>query len=101
MLVPPKPTTGLYKSAIENSETPSLLLDFWKDIPLDSTPADDLARKRRWRAPKEAVEALRTTAKRYEGSHKFHNFTVGYEFSESQSMRYMKGIEVSCFVLNR
>ncbi|KIP03414.1 hypothetical protein PHLGIDRAFT_497204 [Phlebiopsis gigantea 11061_1 CR5-6] len=95
MLIPPKTDSALYKSSIEQHGASFSLLDFWKDASVESTPADDLIRKRQWRAPKEAVEALREIAKRYEGSHKFHNFTVGHEFNEMQSLRYMKKIEIS------
>lgn len=98
MLIPPKHSSALYKTSIGQHGVSFSLLDFWKDTSADSTPEDDLVRKRQWRAPKEAVEALRETAKRYEGSHKFHNFTVGHEFNEMQSLRYMKKIEVGCSI---
>lgn len=99
MLIPPKTDSALYKSSIEQHGASFSLLDFWKDASVESTPANDLIRKRQWRAPKEAVEALREIAKRYEGSHKFHNFTVGHEFNEMQSLRYMKKIEVGCLII--
>ena len=94
MLVPPKPGSALYRTAIEQTGLHFPLLNFWKDVPMTSTPMEDLLLKRQYRAPKDAVDALRSAAQQYEGSHKFHNFTVGHEFTESQSQRYMKKIEV-------
>lgn len=95
LLIPPKPGSGLYKTVFEQNGAISSLLDFWKDVPEGSSADDDLARKRAWRAPSDAVETLREIAKKYEGSHKFHNFTVGQDFKDTTSQRVMKRIEVS------
>lgn len=99
MLLPPKPGSALHKSALEQLGDAAPTHDFWKDVPADSTRADDLARKRQWRAPKEAVEALRAVVKKFEGTHNFHNFTVGQDYKDPSSKRLIKSIEVShcCF----
>lgn len=54
-----------------------------------------MIRKKKWRANPEIVNALRDAAKKYEGTHNFHNFTVGRDYKERSCNRYMKKIEVS------
>jgi len=66
---------------------------FWKETE-PSNAADDLRRKRLWRVSLGGIEALRKTVKKYEGTHNFHNFTVGRDFSDRSNHRYMKKIEV-------
>ena len=58
------------------------------------TREDDLRRKRSWRIPYEQLAQLREAAKKFEGTHNFHNFTVGRAFAERSSERYIKQIEV-------
>jgi tRNA pseudouridine38-40 synthase len=65
---------------------------FWESV--DGTPEDDLARKRRWRIAASGVDSLREAAKKFEGTHNFHNFTLGREFRDRSNNRYMKSIEV-------
>lgn len=59
-----------------------------------STREDDLRRKRRWRIDNDLVTLLRESAKKFEGTHNFHNFTVGRDFGDRSSQRHMKKIEV-------
>ena len=100
LLLPPKPDTALanvLKSASSTAQTQdispqSTSRPFWDAPP--ATYEDDLARKRTWRVGSDAVEALRATAKKYEGTHNFHNFTVGREFSDRSNQRHMLSIEV-------
>jgi tRNA pseudouridine38-40 synthase len=68
---------------------------FWAAASPKSTKEEDLARKRQFRVSAEAIELLRETARRYEGSHNFHNFTVGREYGDRSCVRIMKKIEVS------
>lgn len=56
---------------------------------------EDLARKRAFRVSSEVVDQLRATVKKYEGSHNFHNFTVGREYNDRSCVRIMKKIEVN------
>jgi tRNA pseudouridine38-40 synthase len=56
---------------------------------------DDLVRKRQWRVGPEQVELLRAAANRFEGTHNFHNFTVGRDFKDRSNQRHMKSIEVT------
>ena len=53
-----------------------------------------MIRKRTWRVGSEKVEALREAVKRFEGTHNFHNFTVGRDPKDRSCMRHMKKIEV-------
>lgn len=59
-----------------------------------------MIRKKKWRANPEIVNALRETAKKFEGTHNFHNFTVGRDYKERSCNRYMKKIEVKFAPLN-
>ncbi|KAF7793500.1 hypothetical protein EIP86_004612 [Pleurotus ostreatoroseus] len=95
LLLPPKPGSGLQKTLAEQVNSDPAPHPFWSEIPADSSPAEDLLRKRHWRATPEHIEALREIVQKYEGSHNFHNFTVGREFSDRSASRFMKKIEVS------
>ncbi|KAL4078630.1 pseudouridine synthase [Scleroderma yunnanense] len=96
LLLPPKPNTPLadvLHPAVSTAQTQTTSHPFW-DIP-STTHEDDLARKRTWRVGTDTVEALKATVKKYEGTHNFHNFTVGREFSDRSNQRHMLRIEVS------
>jgi len=67
---------------------------FWSAAGCSSSFIDDLARKRSWRISTEQVEVIRQTAKKFEGTHNFHNFTVGREFSDRSNQRHMWKLEV-------
>lgn len=67
---------------------------FWNNQ-ISGSKEEDLSRKRGWRIGSDQLEALRTFALAYEGTHNFHNFTVGREFRDRSNMRYMKKIEVA------
>lgn len=54
-----------------------------------------MIRKKKWRANPDIVNALREAAKKFEGTHNFHNFTVGRDYKERSCNRYMKKIEVT------
>lgn len=41
------------------------------------------------------MDVLRQLATKYEGTHNFHNFTVGREVKDRSNMRYMKRVEVA------
>lgn len=110
MLLPPKPGSPLH-SRIQESTTSQPLGgtstfptsdDFWTNIELDSLiPDSELALKRKWRISVEQLAALREAAHLFEGTHNFHNFTVGREVGDRANMRYMKSIEVANRPLSR
>lgn len=109
LLIPPKPGSGLHKtlsaqaSSPSTSPTPTSLSAhlFWSEQPSDEgkpsikdEKEQDLKRKRAWRVGADMMEKLRETAKKYEATHNFHNFTVGREFGDRSTQRHMKKIEV-------
>ncbi|KAI9464234.1 pseudouridine synthase [Boletus coccyginus] len=97
LLIPPKPNSAFVRGQ-HAATTPSDILQhpFW-DVPDvgSSSPEEDLARKRRWRVSATDVDALRATAKKFEGTHNFHNFTVGREFSDRSNQRHMIKIQIA------
>jgi len=96
LLIPPKPGSGFCQKWTENGGDPSSLSSssFWEND-VSGTKDEDLTRKRAWRVSAEQVESLKQFAAKYEGTHNFHNFTIGREFKDRSNMRYMKKIEVS------
>ncbi|KAL4250199.1 tRNA pseudouridine synthase TruA family protein [Abortiporus biennis] len=96
LLIPPKPGSGLHRTfSQQTSSEPSTVHPFWDGISSESTHQEDLERKRRYRIDSAAVECLREISKKFLGSHNFHNFTVGREFSDRSNMRFMKNIEIA------
>lgn len=61
--------------------------------------AADMAQRRKYRVTEEQMTALREAAVRFEGTHNFHNYTVGRDASEKSCWRHMKKIEVRAFLL--
>jgi tRNA pseudouridine38-40 synthase len=107
LLIPPKPGSGLsetlHRQVVSSGTPPTATAclpphavhPFWTDSAPVSSKDDDLQRKRRWRAGTEDIQRLRETAKKFEGTRNFHNFTVGRDFSDRSTQRHMKNIEVS------
>ncbi|KAF8906213.1 pseudouridine synthase [Gymnopilus junonius] len=99
LLIPPKPGSGFHRvwseqaGNIADDKLP-LSYEFWNGQD-SGTKEEDLARKRAWRVSPGQIQTLRTLAARYEGTHNFHNFTVGREFADRSNNRYMKKIEIS------
>lgn len=52
-------------------------------------------RRRSYNVSNERLELFRTAMKQYEGSHNFHNFTLGKTFKDPSARRYMKLTTVS------
>ena len=99
-MIPPKPGSGLYDTLkTQGSEHPPH--PFWDGATPESqaTPQDDLRRKREYRITPEQLAALRDSAKKFEGSHNFHNFTVGRDFKDRSCQRFLKSIEVGSTAL--
>lgn len=109
LLIPPKPGSGLHKtlyaqaSSPSTSPTPTSLSahSFWSEQSSDEGKTSikdekeqDLKRKRTWRVGADMMEQLRETARKFEATHNFHNFTVGREFGDRSTQRHMKKIEV-------
>ena len=101
ILLPPKPDSGLskalssYRVELAAPDAPhGQVHPFWDGVDLASTAQEDLQRKKQWRVDAETLAALRLAAAQYLGTHNFHNFTVGREFSDRSNQRHMKKIEV-------
>ena len=100
LLIPPKPTSAFQRAASipggSISDTPRH--PFW-DVPSaeSSSPEQDLVRKRQWRADATLIDTLRITAKKFQGTHNFHNFTVGRDFPDRSNQRNMIKIQVRRF----
>lgn len=93
MLIPPKPGGDLHE-ALKQPSADTAVHPFWTEAGTLSTPADDTHHKRQWRVSSDQVLLLRESAKKFEGTHNFHNFTVGRDFSDRSCQRHMKSIEV-------
>jgi tRNA pseudouridine38-40 synthase len=103
MLLPPKPGSKLADMLVElreNSPLPNA--SFWDGMPTGEDETEnstvDLPRKRAWRVPLETLGSFRSLAKQYEGTHCFHNYTVGRDFSDRAAQRYMIRLEASGFI---
>ncbi len=100
LLIPPKPGSAFFRNIEQyNSTLPSGSVpptcDFWTNLDLKTlTLEEELRHKRSWRVDSAHLERLRTTAKRYEGTHNFHNFTVARNPKDGTNKRYMKVIDV-------
>ena len=100
LLIPPKPDSAFARSAAPLGGPPSDTLQhpFWDFPGADSSsPEPDLARKRQWKVAAKDIDNLRATAKKFEGTHNFHNFTVGRDFSDRSNQRNMIKIQASRF----
>jgi len=88
----------LHQQATSNFPTLPFLEDshsFWSETEASSTRESDLRRKRNWRISTDQIILLRESIKKFEGTHNFHNFTVGRNFSDRSNQRHMKKIEVT------
>ncbi|KAJ7181015.1 pseudouridine synthase [Mycena filopes] len=110
LLLPPKPTSALYRVLTEHAASLSLPSPiaghpFWAEAeaapaPADSTPGPDAytadtQRKRAWRVDAAQMEQLRAAAQKYVATHNFHNFTVNGVFAEPTFRRIMKDIVIA------
>jgi tRNA pseudouridine38-40 synthase len=85
------------KAAARASKTPLQELlehDFWKTQGTEHTYQEDVSAKKKWRIDAAHLENLRGAFAKYQGSHNFHNFTVGKEFRDRSAQRVMKRLEV-------
>ncbi|KAI0794185.1 tRNA pseudouridine synthase [Fomes fomentarius] len=94
LMIPPKPGSGLHNSLKgQGAECPSH--PFWEETRAEQASLqDDLRRKRGYRIAPEQLAVLRETAKKFEGSHNFHNFTIGRDFRDRSCQRFLKSIEI-------
>ncbi|KAI8827168.1 tRNA pseudouridine synthase A [Fimicolochytrium jonesii] len=89
------PFSALAKShGISTTELPTHANESFDDLTAKPT-ADQLAARRAFRIGEERLGKLREALKGYEGTHNFHNFTVGKGFGDSSAMRFMIDLTVS------
>ncbi|KAL7280704.1 hypothetical protein ACG7TL_005644 [Trametes sanguinea] len=94
LMIPPKPGSGLWNT-LKAQGAECAPHPFWESAESTATPQDDLKRKRAYRIAPEQLAALRAAAQKFEGSHNFHNFTVGRDFRDRSCQRFLKSIEIS------
>ncbi|EIW58179.1 tRNA pseudouridine synthase [Trametes versicolor FP-101664 SS1] len=94
LMIPPKPNSGLHNT-LKTQGLECASHSFWENADPTATPQDDLKRKREYRITPEPLAALREAAKKFEGSHNFHNFTVGRDFRDRSCQRFLKSVEIS------
>ncbi|KAI1796764.1 tRNA pseudouridine synthase [Ganoderma leucocontextum] len=95
LMIPPKPRSSLSNTLkAQGTECPAH--PFWEGVDNEqqATPQDDLQRKRAYRMTPEQLASLREAATKFEGSHNFHNFTVGRDFRDRSCQRFLKSIEI-------
>lgn len=68
---------------------------FWLKQGVDKTFAEDTAAKKEWRIPEKQLQRVREVFAHYEGSHNFHNFTVGKPFRDRSAHRHMIKLDIS------
>ncbi|KAJ6581968.1 pseudouridine synthase [Mycena capillaripes] len=101
LLIPPRPTSELYRVLTEHVAslspvTPSPIAGhpFWEDG-AETDDRADMVRKRAWRVEPAQVEQLRASAQKYISTHNFHNFTVNGVFSDRSNQRILKDIVIA------
>ena len=100
-LLPPPPGSALATMLAEQGEdAPTRPADdagdaFWRGIEASSDAAAVLAAQREWRIDAATLERLRGHARRFEGSHNFHNFSPAAKFGDRSSQRNIRSITVA------
>ncbi|KAG9046451.1 tRNA pseudouridine synthase 1 [Tulasnella sp. UAMH 9824] len=108
MLLPPKPGSSLAKQLEEARKEAGLpsnpVHPIWEGSVEELAPASDeerqqivaadLQRKRLWRVDDATLDRFRSVLKEFEGTHCFHNYTVGREFSDRAAKRFMMEVSV-------
>ena len=97
-MIPPKPESGIHRALTDQAARdpdapPTLVFDFWKHDS-NGSREEDLVRKRLWRVGQEQVQSLRNIVEQFEGTHNYHNFTAGRDYSDPSCKRHMKKIQV-------
>jgi len=80
------PTTTVLREAPEGSMA-------WDENVKISTP-EEMAEKRSYRIDEATLAKVREAFQAYEGTHNFHNFTIGKKFNDRACNRYMMTFKV-------
>ncbi|UZJ53209.1 hypothetical protein CBS101457_002529 [Exobasidium rhododendri] len=74
---------------------------FWRAQKPNSSFADDTTAKKNWRISAKQLDRVREMFAKYEGTHNFHNFTLGKLFRERSAHRHMINLNISDpFIIN-
>lgn len=65
------------------------------DIQKSFEKAIEIREKQKYRVTPEKLQAIRATFKAFEGSHSFHNYTLGKPYTDPSSRRFIKSFTVS------
>jgi tRNA pseudouridine38-40 synthase len=68
---------------------------FWRAQGSDKTFAEDTIAKKAWRISSTQLDRVRDIFTKYQGSHNFHNFTLGKAFRDRSSHRNMLKLTIS------
>ncbi len=102
--MPPFPSSALAKAINRVNKELSFPLPESLELPMEPSDYETLDEIRTsFRASGDDISRVRTLLKKYEGTHDFHNYTIGREFGDSSSKRYMINIDVISvlFLLHR
>lgn len=96
ILMPPFPSSALAKTVNRVNKGLSLSLPELLEPPIEPPDYETLDELRRsFRASEDDISRVRKLLKKYQGTHNFHNYTIGREFGDRSSNRYMIDIDAS------
>ncbi|CAI2173813.1 17697_t:CDS:10 [Funneliformis geosporum] len=75
-----------------NSIVPNVNVNVFTDVPLATT--EEMIEKRKYRISQKILEYVRQGFKAYEGTHNYHNFTLGRNPQEKSCNRYIVNFQV-------
>ncbi|KAJ2703749.1 tRNA pseudouridine synthase 1 [Coemansia sp. IMI 203386] len=87
------PTYALMDPSVANAEAAQKLEFAQRQVP--EVSAEEMAKKRAYRVPKERLQFVRDALAKYVGTHDFRNFTVARGCTESNSKRYIHSFTAS------
>ncbi|KAJ2163123.1 tRNA pseudouridine synthase 1 [Coemansia sp. RSA 552] len=87
------PTYLFLEPAEKNKEIARTVEFMDRQVPVST--AEEMRKKREYRAPQETLEFVRSAFARYKGTHDYRNFTVTRGCTENNSKRYIHWFEVS------
>lgn len=102
VFLPPRPNSLLAKQ-ITQVHGPSDLHPFWANVQAQTTQATseteiaeiEAQSRRDFRADADLLARVKSSFKLYEGSHNFHNFTIGTLYTEPSAERYIYSVKVA------
>ena|SRR6266542_2714929 len=95
VFIPPEKKSNSVElnSVMSNPSTPIKTETVFVDFPLATT--EEMIEKRKYHISQETLEYVRQGFKAYEGTHNYHNFTIGRSPQEKSCNRYIVNFQVS------